>query len=59
MNENGGLSSNILILYGSDQGRCSAYMKSLFEAKDMLEIMQSDYEGLGADSRYAQRTIFK
>lgn len=59
MNNNGGFSSNILVLDGKNWDRWSALMKSLFGAQEVSDLVQNSYEDLGANPTEAQRLVFK
>lgn len=48
MNTNGNFPSNILVIDGSNWERLSDFMKYLFRAQEILEIMQNVYEDLAA-----------
>jgi len=56
---NNGFGTNILILDGKNWERWNALMKSLFEAQDVLELVENGYEALAANAINVQRAAFK
>ncbi|MCH80464.1 retrovirus-related pol polyprotein from transposon TNT 1-94, partial [Trifolium medium] len=59
MNNNGGFSSNILVLDRKNWDRWSALMKSLFGAQEVRDLAQNGYEDLKANPTEAQRLAFR
>ncbi|XP_073221493.1 uncharacterized protein [Cicer arietinum] len=55
----GGLPSNLPILDGKNWERRSVSMRSLLGAQEVFEIVQDDYEQLGANPTERQQTTFK